>query len=93
MNAYLLVAAVGVIDLWLAMPIIIAQQLHPWTAVAVAGASSVASEAFVEEGRLRESVRINHEGADGYDNLVVMSLLDREYQARVALGLEVQLAG
>ena len=48
-----------------------------------------ASEGFVEEGRLRESVRINHEGADGYDSLVVMSLLDREYQARVALGLEL----
>ena len=46
------------------------------------------SEGFVEEGRLRESVRINHEGADGYDSLVVMSLLDREYQARIALGLE-----
>ena len=45
-----------------------------------------ASEGFVEEGRLRESVRID--GADGYDSLVVMSLLDREYQARVALGLE-----
>ena len=27
-------------------------------------------------------------GADGYDSLIVMSLLDREYQARVALGLE-----
>ncbi len=43
-----------------------------------------ASEGFVEEGRLRESVRL----ADGYDSLVVMSLLDREYEARVALGLE-----
>ena len=47
-----------------------------------------ASEGFVEEGRLRESVRINTEGADGYDSLVVMSLLDREYQARVAPGLD-----
>ncbi|MBU6260395.1 MAG: GNAT family N-acetyltransferase [Burkholderiales bacterium] len=47
------------------------------------------SEGFVEEGRLRESVRID--GADGYDSLVVMSLLDREYQARVALGLEAPL--
>jgi len=45
------------------------------------------SEGFVEEGRLRESVRV-HGPADGYDSLVVMSLLDREYQARVALGLE-----
>jgi len=48
-----------------------------------------ASEGFVEEGRLRESVRITIDGADGYDSLVVMSMLDREYQARVALGLEV----
>lgn len=47
-----------------------------------------ASEGFVEEGRLRESVRVWGEHADGYDSLVVMSLLDREYQARVALGLE-----
>jgi RimJ/RimL family protein N-acetyltransferase len=46
------------------------------------------SEGFVVEGRLRESVRIRTEGADGYDSLIVMSLLDREYQARVALGLE-----
>jgi RimJ/RimL family protein N-acetyltransferase len=43
-----------------------------------------ASEGFVEEGRLRESVRV----ADGYDSLIVMSMLDREYQARVALGQE-----
>ncbi len=47
-----------------------------------------ASEGFVEEGRLRESVRVSSQGADGYDSMVVMSLLDREYQARVALGLE-----
>lgn len=48
-----------------------------------------ASEGFVEEGRLRESVRAYvGEGTDGYDSLVVMSLLDREYEARVALGLE-----
>ena len=47
-----------------------------------------ASEGFVEEGRLRESVRLTGNAADGYDSLVVMSLLDREYQARVALGLE-----
>ena len=47
-----------------------------------------ASEGFVEEGRLRESVRVMLDGADGYDSLVVMSLLDREYQARVAMGLE-----
>jgi RimJ/RimL family protein N-acetyltransferase len=48
------------------------------------------SEGFVEEGRLRESVRITIDGADGYDSLVVMGLLDREYVARVALGLESQ---
>ena len=47
-----------------------------------------ASEGFVEEGRLRESVRVSGNQADGYDTLIVMSLLDREYQARVALGLE-----
>ena len=49
------------------------------------------SEGFVVEGRLRESVRVTTDGADGYDSLVVMSLLDREYQARRALGLEVAL--
>ncbi len=42
------------------------------------------SEGFVEEGRLRESVR----AADGYDSLIVMSMLDREYAARIALGAE-----
>ena len=47
-----------------------------------------ASEGFVEEGRLRESVRVTTDGADGYDSLIVMSMLDREYQARVALGQE-----
>jgi RimJ/RimL family protein N-acetyltransferase len=46
------------------------------------------SEGFVEEGRLRESVRVATGGADGYDSLIVMSMLDREYQARIALGLE-----
>jgi diamine N-acetyltransferase len=50
--------------------------------------SLYASEGFVEEGRLRESVRITIDGADGYDSLIVMSMLDREYQARRALGLE-----
>ncbi len=43
------------------------------------------SEGFVEEGRLRESVR----AGDGYDSLIVMSMLDREYQARIALGQEL----
>jgi RimJ/RimL family protein N-acetyltransferase len=47
-----------------------------------------ASEGFVEEGRLRESVRISGPGGDGYDSLIVMSLLDREYQARAALDAE-----
>ncbi len=46
------------------------------------------AEGFVEEGRLRESVRVSSDQADGYDSLIVMSLLDREYQARVAMGLE-----
>ena len=46
------------------------------------------SEGFIEEGRLRESVRVMIDGADGYDSLIVMSMLDREYAARVALGLE-----
>jgi len=43
-----------------------------------------ASEGFVEEGRLRESVKL----AEGYESLVVMGMLDREYEARVALGQE-----
>jgi RimJ/RimL family protein N-acetyltransferase len=46
------------------------------------------SEGFVEEGRLRESVRVSGDSADGYDSLVVMSMLDREFQARKAMGLE-----
>jgi diamine N-acetyltransferase len=46
------------------------------------------SEGFVQEGRLRESVRVQIEGADGYDDLIVMAMLDREYRARVAMGLE-----
>jgi diamine N-acetyltransferase len=42
------------------------------------------SEGFVEEGRLRESVR----AGDGWDSLIVLSMLDREYDARCALGQE-----
>ena len=42
------------------------------------------SEGFVEEGRLRESVRL----AEGYESLVLMAMLDREYAARDALGEE-----
>jgi RimJ/RimL family protein N-acetyltransferase len=38
------------------------------------------SEGFVEEGRLRESVRTE----DGYDSLIVMSMLAQEYAARRA---------
>ena len=37
------------------------------------------SEGFVEEGRLRESVRT----AEGYDSLIVMSLLEPEHAALV----------
>jgi hypothetical protein len=33
-------------------------------------------------------VRVTAGGADGYDSLVVMSMLGREYAARVALGQE-----
>ena len=56
-----------------------------------------ASEGFIEEGRLRESVRLGIDSArlqatssaaEGYDSLIVMSLLDREFQARVAEGFE-----
>jgi diamine N-acetyltransferase len=47
-----------------------------------------ASEGFVEEGRLRESVRLQHAGAPRYDSLVVMSMLDREYRERLAQDLE-----
>ena len=43
-----------------------------------------ASEGFVEEGRLRESVKL--EG--GYESLIVMSMLDREYEACVASGAQ-----
>ena len=38
------------------------------------------SEGFVEEGRLRESVRTE----DGYDSLIVMAMLEREHAARVS---------
>jgi diamine N-acetyltransferase len=37
-------------------------------------------EGFIEEGRLRESVRTD----DGYDALIVMSMLDREHAARTS---------
>jgi diamine N-acetyltransferase len=38
-------------------------------------------EGFVEEGRLRESVRTD----DGYDALIVMSMLDREHAVRTSV--------
>jgi RimJ/RimL family protein N-acetyltransferase len=38
------------------------------------------SEGFVEEGRLRDSVRTD----DGYDSLIVMSLLENEHAALMA---------
>jgi RimJ/RimL family protein N-acetyltransferase len=49
-------------------------------------------EGFVEEGRLRESVRLGADDAAGWDTLVVMSLLDREYRSRVDAGLETPFA-
>lgn len=42
MSGYVLVAALGAIDLWLAIPVVVAQQLQPWVAMAIAGASSAA---------------------------------------------------
>ncbi len=48
-----------------------------------------ASEGFVEEGRLRESVRVTVDGAAGYDSLVVMSILEGEYMQRCAAAMEV----
>ena len=45
-------------------------------------------EGFVVEGRLRESVRLGPDTTDGYDSLVMMSMLDREYHDRVAQGFE-----
>ena len=47
-----------------------------------------ASEGYVEEGRLRESVRISTPSGDGFDSLIVMSMLEGEYQVRVAQGVE-----
>lgn len=40
------------------------------------------SEGFVEEGRLRESVR----GDDGHESLIVMSMLKAEHDARLRSG-------
>jgi diamine N-acetyltransferase len=52
-------------------------------ALNVRAQSLYASEGFTEEGRLRESVKL----AEGYESLIVMSLLDREYAACVELGM------
>jgi diamine N-acetyltransferase len=52
-----------------------------------------ASEGFVEEGRLRESVRVGTGESAGWESLVVMSMLEREYQSRVDAALEEPLSG
>jgi diamine N-acetyltransferase len=52
-------------------------------ALNVRAQSLYVSEGFVEEGRLRESVKLT----EGYETLIVMGMLDREYEARLALGL------
>lgn len=52
-----------------------------------------AGEGFVEEGRLRESVRLGADDAAGWDDLVVMSMLAREYQARVEAAQELAFSG
>ena len=46
-----------------------------------------AGEGFVEEGRLRESVRLSV--GEGFDSLIVMSLLEGEYAERRWQGLEL----
>jgi RimJ/RimL family protein N-acetyltransferase len=54
-----------------------------WLDVRSANARALAlyrSEGFVEEGRLRESVK----SGSGYDSLVVLSMLKDEYEAAVA---------
>ena len=52
-----------------------------------------ASEGFVEEGRLRESLRVGANETAGWETLVVMSMLDREYQARNDAALEAPSTG
>jgi diamine N-acetyltransferase len=52
-----------------------------------------ASEGFVEEGRLRECLRVGADETAGWESLVVMSVLEREYLARVEAGLETPLSG
>jgi len=47
-------------------------------------AALYASEGFVEEGRLRECVRADPSaGGPAYDSLIVMSMLEGEYAARL----------
>ncbi len=52
-----------------------------------------ASEGFVEEGRLRECLRVGADETAGWESLVVMSVLDREYDKRVDAGLEIPFSG
>jgi RimJ/RimL family protein N-acetyltransferase len=52
-----------------------------------------AGEGFVEEGRLRECLRVGTDDTAGWESLVVMSLLDREYDKRVDGGLETPFSG
>lgn len=49
------------------------------------------SEGFVEEGRLRDSVRLVTGGRESFDSLIVMSLLEQEYRERAGQGLEAPL--
>ena len=51
-----------------------------------------AGEGFVEEGRLRECLRVGTDDAAGWESLVVMSMLAREYDKRVDAGLEAAFA-
>ncbi len=53
-------------------------------ALNVRAAALYASEGFVEEGRLRECLKLD----EGFESLIVMSLLEREYAQRVAQGQE-----
>jgi RimJ/RimL family protein N-acetyltransferase len=58
-----------------------------WLDVRSANARALAlyrSEGFVEEGQLRESVR----NGDGFDSLVVLSMLKDEYEARRGRGAD-----
>jgi diamine N-acetyltransferase len=52
-----------------------------------------AGEGFIEEGRLRECLRVGTDDTAGWESLVLMSLLEREYDKRVEAGLESSLSG